>query len=53
MSVIILLVSLFISFWMGALLVIKAIYRNRIPWPIFITFAIGMVGIFSKLFGVY
>ena len=53
MSTIILLLSVFLTFWMGSLLVAKTVSKNDIPWANFVLFAIGATGIAAHFLGLY
>lgn len=53
MSTIILLLSTFLTFWMGSLLAVKTVGKNDIPWANFVLFAIGATGITAHFFGLY
>ena len=46
-SKMLLIVFIFITVWMGTVNVIKAIYRDKIPYGNFIIMALGITGIIA------
>ena len=53
MNTIILLLSVFLAFWFGSLIISKTLLKNSISFFLYIMFAIGATGITAHFLGLY